>query len=381
MLKLNKYLDNPKMIYDYANALLHIKKSNNKGLTFEKMLHELAIEYSSYRRDKCNNILTDNCNVDIIYSHFKQSRKISNVLKEKYEYCIKKIYYNSYFRTIDKIKPYLDMVEEYIEHNNYFKPILILFKILGYMNLPYPIDQLRKLLIDELDYLYYFKTSYFEDEYKLLYLSIMHYFDYNTDNRIKNSLLKKHKEYSWIYYNTLASNYYKNKEFDKALTNYNMVLEIYTEAKNLERQIITVSNIACIYNLLEQYDATIRALGDAINYAYSEDNSIWIKNIIQHYVHASFMLEEYNNILFLVSDEIFDITKLNSPSAVICIYVFYLNGIYNKSQEIINYFNKDLNVSCICEYINTSDITYLRQLEDVKVFNDLKENIITKLNK
>lgn len=367
-LSLEKYFISTKAYYKFFDGLLHKEKKETKK-NISELLKDLGINDSTYRRERIMENVS-NLTLSILLNHFKYNDICLDKI-QIYEVCIQKIYYNSYFRLTNEIEKYLVEIENYIDENNYLKPLFILFKIFGNMILLFNIEKIKMKFINEINYLLLFDSSYFIDEFELIYISVMYYFGYDRGIDGINKLILKHNKFSWIYYNIRGSKSYLNREYTDALINYNKALEIYRFSNNAERIMATLSNIGCIYNNLNQYNFCIDILKDAIDYTNSDKFTIWVKYIIQHYIHALFMLKEYQMIVKFFQAKSFEIYKLNSPAAVDCILASYMIGQYDKSKQIIEQFKEDENVKIICEYIKTNRYEVLDGFKKIKQFNDL----------
>lgn len=367
-LTLEKYIISTRAYYKFFDGLLHKEKKETKK-NISELLKNLGINDSTYRRERIMENVS-NLTLRILLNHFKYNDICSEKIK-KYEVCIQKIYYNTYFWLTNEIEKYLIEIENYIDEDNYLKPLFILFKIFGNMILSSEVEKIKMKLLNEINYLLLFDSTYFIDEFELIYISVMFYFGYDRGINKINKLISKYNKLSWVYYNILGSKSYLRKEYTEALINYNKALEIYKYSNNVERIMATISNIGGIYNNLNQYNFCIDILKDAIDYRNSDKFTLWIKYIIQHYIHALLMLKEYQMIVNFFQEKTFEIYKLNSPAAVDCILASYMIGQYDKSKQIIEQFKEDKNVKIICEYIKTNRYEVLEGLKEIKQFNDL----------
>lgn len=374
LFKLDKYISDKLIKYEFFNALLHDEKRRTKVLITDILL-SLDISDSSYRRELSTK-KASGFTITRLLKHFNYNY-VDASKQETYEFCLQKIYYNSYFRLVDKLNDYLEMLDLYIVDNNYLKPIFYLFKVFGYIHSSYPIDMLKVRLSTELDYLLLFKdTEYFKDEFELLYLSILYYFKLEKDSNKIARLVSRYSEISWLYNNIKGSFEYTQQHFDVALYYYNKVHRICLEANNMDRANATVVNIACCHNNLEQYDLSLDFLKNVQGYMYTDKYSTWITFLIQHYIHALFMIEEYESILKIYQSKLFDIKKLSSPAAVECILASDILNKKDEAQNIIEMFTDDHNVKIICEFLSSKDKQILNGLEDLIPFEQLIDKLV-----
>lgn len=365
---LDDYFLFTKKYYLFFDNLFRIKKENKKDI-----LKELGIGGSSYRNDKLKPIVKNNTK-SLLIKYFEYE-EVNIDYKEKYEKCISKIYYTSYYKKVDELESLLEELETYINHNNYLKPLFVLFKVFGIINFNKRLSSMKKELKSELEYLSLFNNDYFMDKYKLIYLSILYYFNYKTDLVLLDNLSLKHKDVNWIAYNIRASyNYVKENDYE-ALIFYQKALDNYKASINIERTLITISNISYIYNNLKKYDISYDLTSSIIGYVCSSRNEKWIKDLALHYLYSLFQLGNYKEIMEFYNLLIFDIKMLKSVSAIICILASYYCNQYEKAEGIINEFKNDLNVKTICDYLDKKDSDILLNIESTPYLYEIVQKI------
>lgn len=367
--KLDEYFDKTNKYFSFFDGLFNNKKEHKRDI-----LEFLGIGYSSYR----NNKLKSNVNSAMIPTLLKyfNYKEINIVNKNKYEICLSKTYFSIYFKNLEEIQNNIKLLDAYILENNYLRPLFMLFKTFCMLNLSMPKSKLKALIADDLDYLYLFKNKYFINEYELIYKTIMYYFDYKVDKTYLNNLCEYYKELSWIYYMLMGSYNYLNDNDYEALIHYQSALEQFKEYYNMERTLITISNISFIYNNLKKYNLSLQLTSKIIGYVYSLKNTDWIKNITLHYLYANYQLKRYNEIMNFYQITVFDIKELTSPSAIICILASYFNNNIDKAKSIINYFKNDDNVRYIVEYIDTENANLLKNIEKTQYLYEIVEELI-----
>ena len=261
----------------------------------------------------------------------------------KYEICISKIYYCSYFVKLDTLTDLLKEIEEYINDNNYLKPLFILFKILGSLTFFNRIDDVKSMFLDEIEFLKSFmKTNYFTNEFAYLYRIIMLHFDIEKDMLKLDEYSNSFRELRWLDY-TIRSNYYYLKEEDSNSLMYcNAALEELETAYNIERSLRTICNIAAAYNHLDKYQLSINVTEKVIKYAFSQEVTDWIQFIAMHYLFSNFMLKRYEEVINFYNIIVLSESFLLETSIII----IYLSAIItNKLETVFKLLEKNRNLS------------------------------------
>lgn len=376
-LSLSTYYNNKKYLYYLFDYLINETKSLHK-ITKNEFLKSVGISYSSYRREK-NSKVANIRTIEILENYYGIN-KLDFESKNNYELILMRIYYNSYYKNDTSFEKYLEKINYFIECNNSLKPIFLLFKLLGYLNLNYSFDKLINELSQDINYLKNISSDYFYDQYEVIYLSIMEYFNCDIDEERLNSLLEIYPEVKWLTYTLKASKNYINKDFSSSLEFLQKALIIYKKDNNIIRTNVCISNIAALYNNTENYLKNILFLRDILKYAYCDENSIWLSNILQHYIHALFMSDRLTDIIELLTSSSVDITKLKSLSMVEILLAS--NKKHNDlCIKLVKIWNNDSNVNAIINYINTKDKAYFYKLEKTVSFFQLVKKIKNKNRK
>ena len=340
--------------YDFFDELFYYE-DNTKAAIISK----LGIKYSSYRVLKTRNQIDDNI-ITKLCSYFKIN-KIESTKQIEYEILILRIYYEGYYKQKNSLKVLLNKLEDYINENNYMKPILVLMKVYGYLNLEISIDEMQVLKPD-LEYIAKFRKDYFMGCFKLIQQTILLFFDYKINEvKLKNIVLEN-ENYSWFYYNLLGSYYYMKANDNKALSYYYEALLQYQKYHNEIREINTRSNIAYIHNILGNYSVSLRYTEQVLEYAYSSKNELYVSYLTQHYLFSKYMLDRNDEIKDFVDIISYDKKKLNIVSAIICILSLHeIAPII--TNELINIFSYDKDIKIIEEYLynNKNSINQITQ--------------------
>ena len=354
--KLDKYYNLTKHKYVYADTLMTMDKVDKTSF-----LRSFGIDYDVFRvekaRDKVNNL-----NVNKILEHY-QIKPIIDENKSKYERCINSMYYAIYFKEADKINKCIDELNFYIADNNYLKPLFILFKIYGNMSIDNSIDDIRYIINKDLDYIINFRKNYFVDEFEIIYEAILISFKKEKNLTKISNLGLKYPKLNWIHLVTKGAVSYMSKNDNDAYRCYQALEKEFESTRNIERLMIIHSNMCFIHNSLGDYQESVNLTRKTIEYIYSSKKSIWVDNILMHYLFSNFMLGRYEDIIKLYSEEIFDLSRLNWVTASICILASFLNKELNKASEIIDLFRNDEYVAMVLDYIKTGNRLLLEDLK------------------
>jgi len=372
ILELNKYYYTNSYLYYLFDSLIYSEKSKAKT-SKKEFLFSIGISYSSYRREKSSGIAS-NMTMKTLTTYFKINN-IEAIDKNKYETIINRLYYNSYYKNLNLISKYLVEIQEFIDRNNYLRPLFVLFKVFGYLNMNCSIDYLKTKLSNEINYLKQISSSYFYDQYEVLYLSIVEFLGLKINSIKLDKLLNKYDDLNWMVYTLKASNFYIEKRFSCALSFLQKALTIYNNDNNIVRSNIIIANIAAIYNIKHDYISTLKFLDGILKYVYSDENAVWISNILQHYIHALFMLNKYHEIIQILLSSILDLSKANSLSLVELILTIRHKGNELLFEKYKLLFYNDPNVQVILEFIETKEKSVLLKLENTIYFNQIIKKI------
>ena len=366
--KLDKYYNLTRYKYVYADTLMTMNKVDKPSF-----LHSLGIDYDVFRvekaRDKVNNL-----NVNKILEHY-QINPIIDTNKSKYEKCINNMYYAIYFKEADNINKYIDELNIYIAENNYLKPLFVLFKTYGNMNIDNSIDDIRYIINNDLDYINNFRKNYYIDEFELIYEAVLIPFKEDKDLTKISNLGLKYEKLNWIHLVTKGAILYMSQKDNDAYRCYQALEKEFESTRNVERLMSIHSNMCFIHNSLGDYQESVKLTSKTIEYIYTSKKSIWVDNILMHYLFSNFMLGRYDDIIKLYSEEIFDISRLNWVTASICILASFLNKELNKASEIIDLFRNDEYVAIVLNYIKTGNRLLLVDLKQTPLIKKIIQKL------
>lgn len=344
---------NPLKYYDFFDELFYYEENTKAAI-----LSEIGINYSSYRVIKNRNQIDEN--IIIKLSSYFKINNIDLSKQREYEIIISRIYYEGYYKQKNSLKVLLNKLEYYINENNYIKPILLLMKVYGYLNLEISTDEMIVLKPD-LEYLAKFRKNYFEGCFKLIQQTILYFFDYKINEVKLKNIVSENEKYSWFYYNLLGSYYYMKEKDNEALSYYYEALIQYQNSHNDIREINIRSNIAYIHNILGNYSVSLRYTEQVLEYAYSSKNELYVSYLTQHYLFSKYMLNRNDEIKDFVDILSYDKTKLNIVSVIICILALHeIDPITTK--ELINIFSYDNDIKIIESYIYNNDKSSINKI-------------------
>ena len=307
------YFERTQKYYYFFDGLIAYEKKLKKDVLKTVDIYEV-----SYRADRLKPKVK-NRNRNILLKHFNYN-EIDMNSQIKYEICISKIYYCTYYVKLDVLKELLEEIDVYIAENNYLKPLFILFKIFGTIPFYNHISQLQSMFLEDINYLKSFiKTNYFTNEFAYLYSIIMLYFNVENNMQKLDEYSNTFRELRWLDYTIRANYYYLQKKDNDSLMYYNAALDEFNKAYNIDRSLRVVSNIAAAYNNLDKYQFSINVTEKVIKYAFSQEVNVWIKSIAMHYLFSNFMLKRYNEVIEFYNVIVFNEEFLNEVSIIIII--------------------------------------------------------------
>ncbi len=337
---LDEYFERTQKYYYFFDGMVHFINKSKKDV-----LKEVDIYESSYRSDRLKPKVK-NRNRNILLNYFKYN-DVNKESQLKYEICISKIYYCTYYLKLDILDELLKELEIYINENNYLKPLFVLFKIFGTMSFSDNINELNKKFQNEINYLKVFiKTNYFTNELGYLYSIVMLFFKVNQDFQILDEYSNVFKELLWYDYTIRANYYYIQNNDSDSLMYYNAALDEFNKSYNIERLLRTINNIAASYNLLSKYQFSLNVTEKVIKYSFSQEYTPWIKNIAMHYLFSNYMLKRYKEVLEFYNVIVLNKLFLNETAIIIIVLSAFklhkMNQIEKLIQNISEY--KDLNI-------------------------------------
>lgn len=333
---LEDYFERTQKYYYFFDGMMTYEKKLKKDV-----LKEVDVYENSYRVERLRP-LVKNANKKLLLDYFKYNTT-NPKSRLKYEICISKIYYCSYFLKLDILKELLLELELYIAENNYLKPLFILFKVFGTIPFYNDIEEVKGTFENEIKYLKAFiKTKYFTDELDYLYKVVLLHFDVDVNILELDEYSNIYRELRWFDY-TIRANYYyfKDKDFD-SLMYFNAALDEFNKAYNVERQLRSISNIGLAYNMLDKYQLSINVTERVIKYVFSQEYSDWIEAIAMHYLFSLYMLKRYEEVIDFYEVIVLNESFLNDVSLIIIIVSAFKLGKMDLVSGLIER-NKHLN--------------------------------------
>jgi hypothetical protein len=255
------------------------------------------------------------------------------------------------------------------------KPLFILFKIYGNLYLTDGINNIKILIENDIQYICNFKKDYFVNEYEMIFESIK-YSVYGINNLINlNKLSTEYPPLKWIYLSALGTSYYFKAEDEKVISVYEELAEEYRFHNNNARLMQAYSNICFSYNKLKRFSKCIEFTQRCLPAIYSKQNYIAIDNILMHYVYANYVIEKYDEIVKVITNPLFDLKRVNTVTAFICILAAYKINLQTKVQFIIEAFKEDDNILHLLEYLKTNSIKYLYNIKQWSYISDIIEKL------
>ena len=371
--KLDKYFNQTQVYFNFFDGLFLLEEESK-----QQILEKLRIPSSSYRTQRLKE-KTSKYNINILLKYFKYNEIKSGQITE-YEVLFSRIYYCCYFKQKDRLIEQLQCLNSKIVENNILKPLLILFRVFIYTNLENRDSLTKKLVENDIEYLkLFYNKKYFKDDFEYLYLVILYYFDILDVKALKyiDNLSISYPKLSWLYYFYKASKAYLKEDDATALINYEYVLNEFKITNNLERYLLTATNVAYLYNILGQYHLSYNITSQVIEYVFSEINAQnRIENMLLHYLFSNLMLGRYEEIINFVDIVIFDYRYLNDLSAIICVIAADKIGKIDRFDQLLNMTFEDKNFEIIKHYLKSKDKTVLAKLVNYPYIDIMIKNSI-----
>lgn len=367
--KLDAYYNSTRRKYVFVDYLMEMNKKVDK----EEFLNHFNIWYNTFRVEKTRERVK-NTKINAVLEYFNINL-LQDDSKNKYEKCINELYYAIYFKEIERIKICVKTLDEYINENNYLKPLFIMFKIYGYMNYGKDIDEIKMLIYDDINYIINFKKNYFVNEYEMIFEAIKHGI-YEEDNLLKlNKLANDYPSLKWIYLSAVGTSYYFKKEDEKVIAIYEELVEDFRFHNNNERLMMAYSNICFSYNKLKRFNKCIEVTHRCLTTIYSEQKSIWIDNVLMHYLYANFSIGKNEEIVKTFTNPLFNSDRLFWVTAFICILAADKTNQMSKAQFIIDKFSDDNNIMLLLDYIKTKKIKLLYDVKEWAYIPDIIDKL------
>ena len=359
--KLDKYFNKTDKYYHFFDGLFSYNKQNK-----DNTLIGLNIIPSSYRVERTRSVVKNN-NIPILLDYFGYN-KISKEMQKKYEALFAKIYYCCYYKSQNSFEYYLECLDEMLIERNFLYPIVVLFKTFIYANMEIEIKKCKEILREELEFLNsFYDTNYFTEDLHIIYIAMLYF--YNSLSHKNKEMLSLIKQYSmtnpklaWVCLNVRASREYTSKHPKEAITLFIQLIDEYKETNNMIRYFHMINNLASLYNIIEEYEYSLKYTSKVIGYLFSStEYEKWITYILTHYFYSLLMLKRFDQIVEFVNIIIFDKKYLSDISATA--YLISLtelksellheeidNNVYGyRCYKIVKNYYKDLSVEKLKE--------------------------------
>lgn len=360
--KLDDYFNTTQRYFYFLDGVF---RSCDRGK--KEVLDELKIPDSTYRTNRLKPKARNSWTYMPIVEYFGYNM-LDSTKQKQYEKCLAKIFHNIYFKNTESLKKLKVELEEYINENNYLKPIFILFRVLVTYALIDRYSEQKRVVEEDLEYLDYFKKNYFTEDLQFLLLIIKYFFGKKVNLVEIENYAHRCKGIVWFYYYLSGTINYLNKNDREALSYYELVLDIFLKDFNIDRYASMINNISFIYNYSGKYALGLEKSSQLVNYAVSDSNvSNNVKYCIKHYLFSAFMLNKYEDICEFF-DEIEDDSYLGDIYIVIAYFTHKI--VYGKESilpnNIINRISKSDNLQEVVKMINNKklDVDCL-----IKMFN------------
>ncbi len=286
---LSEYYTITQKYYFFFDGLFHKEEGIKK-----EILDKLNIPDSTYRTNRLKKYVK-NKNHFILLDYFSYNRLVLN--QEYYEECFAKIMYAFYYKDTTAFSILRQEVENFIQQDNYLKPLFILFQMILDIATINNHDRLLEDLKENLEFINLFPEEYFTPKYAYLVLLIKYYCNQRIDDtKLKNYSLE-FTELSWLY-NFLKGNkeYISHNDYE-AIVYYEMSLKDYKENFNISRIVSTINILAFIHNAHDQFELSIEKSSIILQHIFFQKQDKKQENyILTHYLYSLFMLERFYEI-------------------------------------------------------------------------------------
>ncbi len=360
--KLDDYFNTTQRYFYFLDGVF---RSCDRGK--KEVLDELKIPDSTYRTNRLKPKARNSWTYMPIVEYFGYNM-LDSTKQKQYEKCLARIYHYFYFRDNNILEKLSKELEEYINENNYLKPIFILFRIIIQFSSVNKYSGQKMMVEEDLKYLDYFKKNYFTEDLQFLLLILKSYFGEKVNTAEIEVYTLKYKKLLWLHYFLQGSYNYLQKKDQDALTYYELALDIFLKDFNIDRYSVLINNISFIYNYYGKYALGLEKSSQLLSYAISDSNvSNNVKYCTKHYLFSAFMLSKYEDICEFF-DEIEDDSYLGDIYIVVAYFTHKI--VYGKESvlpsNLTNRISKSNNLQEVVKMINNKklDVDCL-----IKMFN------------
>ncbi len=365
LFKLDSYINTTQFYYYFFDGLF--KKEENLK---RDVLDKLNIPSSTYRTNR-QNLYVRNDNHIVLLKYFKINL-IDEAYIVDYDYLLSNIYLCLYYRRLEEVLYLTSKLEEYIQQNNAFKPLFVLFrifiKVLGYKTYNETLQEIK----EDAQYLSIFPLNYFHNEFQTLYKFVLLYLG-NHQLAGKDSYSDTaYPELSWMYYQIMSVVSYSQQNFTSAIINLLEVEKFYLKDFNFTRYFVTRNNIAAFYGYLENYRssvATLKPIMDCLIYQWHDKNLT--KLVITQYFFSMIMLECIEDIINFLDSIKIEPQIFSSFTLIISVFAYYLKG-YKKEEikeDLIQLIQEDKIAHDFTEYLYASgkmDLNIVKKYKNIE---------------
>lgn len=292
-ISLQAYFNKTNRYYLFFDGLIH-----QSGRMQREILADAKIPTSSYRVSRTvEESRTDSHLVLLKYFHINE---LDMSKQSEYEFTLSKIFSAIYYKSEEQIQMLYPKIVEYIEENNYLKPIFILFKIFIKMNDIKEYSQFLKEIKEDLEYVSTFPKEYFHHELETLYLLILLFTNKNKEALHIDVCSNNSPKLLWLYYHIVGTFAYFNENYAEAILFYKKAEEIYLRDCNIVRYIWNRNNIAAMYNRMGYEKLALETIQPIFTYSVNTSMQLPMKEyIVMHYFMSLFLLKAYEEILLV----------------------------------------------------------------------------------
>ncbi len=360
------------MIYFYD---VMIKNSN---MTKENLFAELEIPYMSYIRAKEDNTNAGR-NVIVKLNNYFNIKDLDYSRQKEYEKTLNEIIYRFYYRG-ENIIEFEPILLEYINENNYLKPLfsllLLLIKLVR-INSPRIVMEEN---IDIYNEVKQYKGSYFTSPFKEIFTIVEIFFSNNKFVEFDREM-DIEENMKGILYNVYCTNAYLSKRYDLCLYYAKECKEYLIKDNNYNRiSLVNLTYFACL-NMIGEYNKCFTESKKQLIYLKQTNQA---KDLIYtteiHYYTACIGLRDYNEVI----DSILPKKEIDEIE-----YEFLLiASIHNKKDyiEVIERYKSDQSkfsniqneyINLIIGYLSKKDRSlYKERLNQSKINIGLKDILL-----
>lgn len=335
-----------------------------KNILKKEILIDLKIPASTYRLNRIiDNAKNDN-HISLL-KYFNVDTLDTNI-QLKYEMLLSRLYMAIYYKY--DIQECYDKLEEYINQNNYLKPIFVLFRILYKMNSNKSYINIMEEIKEDVDYIFCFPREYFENELEPIFLNVLLFTKKSNVAIYDKTCYSKYPNFLWMYYHIMGTNAYTNKDYSKAILFYEEASKLYFKDSNVKRYLASRMNLTFMYNALFLPQLAIEVIYPILNYILNNETVYFFsKNVVLHYIMSLFMLEDYKGIIMFNEMHLLNNDNFKVRVSVIAVIA---------SCYFENY-NKDMIDTKLIEFCDLTRKFYDYIYNNIELDDDSKKTLLS----